>query len=400
MLDLRSLLVAAFLLLPVAVVGATSDLVAPEPAPLPGTEVVNVSLCPGSGLEVPLAVDECGDTMTGDLTFVATRGVAYPAGRLTGDAGPGLRFGVAAVCLSGVAIPGCGGGDITGVIAGSGLLGGGLAGDVTLAVDTSTIQARVGASCAAGQSIRVIDALGGVTCEVDDNSGGTVTSVTAGAGLAGGVITTVGTLSVANGGITSAMIQDGTVGTADITNGGVGVADINTNEVQQRVSGSCPADQAVRVISSAGTVTCDTDHFARLATDTAVATTTITLACVNYADAQVTISWPSSGRVVVDADAWLKINHVVGTRDMAEIMVGTTNTDCGSPAFYWGVHSIAANEPTEVYDDTVHLSRTFVVAGAGSQTYFLNGMMFQGQDANDWFWFAAMNAVFYPDGGN
>ncbi|WP_456413816.1 hypothetical protein [Thiolapillus sp.] len=78
------------------------------------------------------------------------------------------------------------GGDITAVVAGAGLGGGATSGDATLTVDTTAIQKRVTGACPGGSSIRSIDESGNVTCEADDNTGGDITSVTAGTGLVGG----------------------------------------------------------------------------------------------------------------------------------------------------------------------------------------------------------------------
>ncbi len=52
--------------------------------------------------------------------------------------------------------------------------------------DSTSFQTRVSGSCAAGSSARAIGANGTVSCETDDDSGGDITSVTAGNGLTGG----------------------------------------------------------------------------------------------------------------------------------------------------------------------------------------------------------------------
>ena len=91
-------------------------------------------------------------------------------------------------------------GDITAVNAGTGLTGGGTSGDVALSVNTAAIQSRVTGSCGSSSSIRVINGDGTVVCQADTNSGGDITSVTAGAGLGGGGQSGDVALSVSFGG--------------------------------------------------------------------------------------------------------------------------------------------------------------------------------------------------------
>ena len=118
----------------------------------------------------------------------------------------------------------------------------------TSAVNTEALDLVMGgtSSCPAGSSIRAIDASGNVTCETDNVGTGTVTRIDTGAGLTGGPVTAIGTVSVASNGIVSSMIQDGTVGSADI----------NANQVQRRVSGSCDAGQFITAVNSDGTPVC------------------------------------------------------------------------------------------------------------------------------------------------
>jgi hypothetical protein len=117
-----------------------------------------------------------------------------------------------------------GSGDITGILPGTGLIGGGNLGDITLSVDTNAIQRRVAKVCPAGASIQSIDAAGNVTCQ-----GGDVTGVAPGFGLSGG-------------------------GTA----GDVALA-ANPAILQQRVNGTCAVGNSIRTIDAAGNVTCEPD---------------------------------------------------------------------------------------------------------------------------------------------
>lgn len=134
-------------------------------------------------------------------------------------------------------------------------------------IDGTQVQRRVTGICASNEYMRGVDASGAVNCVA--GSLGTVTRINAGAGLTGGPITLQGTLSIADGGVTSLMIADGTVANVDlapnavnaghIVDGSVGLADINTAQVQARVGGSCAVGQYVRAIAADGTVTCGSD---------------------------------------------------------------------------------------------------------------------------------------------
>ena len=117
-----------------------------------------------------------------------------------------------------------GSGDITSIVPGFGLTGGGNLGDVSLAVNTAQVQQRVAGNCPTGSSIRLIDSFGNVTCQPGD-----VTGIIAGTGLSGG----------------------GSAG--DIT------LSTNTSVIQARVSGTCVVGSSVRAVNADGSVVCQSD---------------------------------------------------------------------------------------------------------------------------------------------
>ena len=187
---------------------------------------------------------EPDDVGTGDITGV-TASTGLTGGGTSGTVSLSvdtstIQARVASSCAAGSAIRAiaaggtvtCEGGatgDITGVTASTGLSGGGTSGTVSLSVDTSVIQARVSNSCAAGSSIRAIAANGTVTCEPDTVGTGDITGVTASTGLSGG----------------------GTSGTVALS--------VDTAVIQARVSSSCNVNSSIRAIAANGTVTCEAD---------------------------------------------------------------------------------------------------------------------------------------------
>jgi len=106
----------------------------------------------------------------------------------------------------------------------------------TTDVNAAEVQRRVTGTCPSGQYVRIVAQDGSVTCGTDATGTGTVTSIATGAGLSGGPITTSGTLSVAPGGI--------------------GTAQINSAEVQRRVTGTCTGTNYVQQVNADGTVGC------------------------------------------------------------------------------------------------------------------------------------------------
>jgi hypothetical protein len=142
-----------------------------------------------------------GGTITSSGTIAVNTAVIQNRVSGTCPAGSSIRAIAADGTVTCQADTTGGSGTVTNVATGLGLTGGPVTTTGTISADTTYLQRRVSASCAVGSSIRAIAADGTVTCQVDTGGtggGGTVTSVASGTGLSGGPITAAGTLAIAN----------------------------------------------------------------------------------------------------------------------------------------------------------------------------------------------------------
>lgn len=133
-----------------------------------------------------------------------------------------------------------------------------------------------------------------------------------------------------------------------------------------------------------------------LAASSSSSVATINTECTNYQGGEVTINVTGAGTIVVDANAWVQIDHTNGTKDIAYIAIGTTTTDCGVNENK-GVINMPLAYSTTTLDNSVHVSKSLHVTSSGNYTFYLNGLMSSGQNSGDQFYFSNMRAVFYPD---
>jgi len=123
-------------------------------------------------------------------------------------------------------------------------------------------------------------------------------------------------------------------------------------------------------------------------------TATIGSTCTNLA--QIPISVPSSGSVVVRAQVSVRVNHVSGTDDLGYLVIGSTPTDCivSGPFYHWHFGIPAGDTTvTELLDGYLQQDQPVLT---GLNTFYLNGVMSSGQDAGDTLYAANMIAEFYP----
>src|SRR5216117_1256671 len=173
-----------------------------------------------------------------------------------------------------------------------------------LAQEQAPFQLRVTGGCAVGSSIRQINLDGTVVCQ------SAVTSVDTGSGLIGGPITTSGTISIAPGGVTSAHIADGTVAAVDV----------NSAQVQLRVTGTCSPGSAIQAVRENGTVSCQSVG------GEAVTAVTVSAPLISSGGTTPNISLPN---VIIEAT-----NTAIGSSALFNDTTGERNTASGAGALF------------------------------------------------------------------
>lgn len=320
--------------------GAGTTTLSPRQELTPTPHALWAVAAPWAGLTgVPAGLADGTDN---DTTYMASTGLSLSGTEFSLAAGYRLPQGCANGQIAewngtswacGTDDTGDGGGDITAVHAGTGLSGGGTSGDVTISADTGYLQRRVtgtcasgnairvanadgtvtcepddnttysagsglslsgttfsadtaylqrriGATCASGNAIRVVNADGTVTCEVDDNttySGGTGLSLSGTQfslaatyrlpqGCANGKVAewngtawACGTDDTGSGDITAVYAGSGLSGGS--TSGDVTIS-ADATYLQRRVSGTCAAGSSIRIVNADGTVVCEADDTA------------------------------------------------------------------------------------------------------------------------------------------
>lgn len=173
-----------------------------------------------------------------------------------------------------------------------------------LAQEQAPFQLRVTGGCAVGSSIRQINLDGTVVCQ------SAVTSVDTGSDLIGGPITTSGTISIAPGGVTSAHIADGTVAAVDV----------NSAQVQLRVTGTCSPGSAIQAVRENGTVSCQSVG------GEAVTAVTASAPLISSGGTTPNISLPN---VIIEAT-----NTAIGSSALFNDTTGERNTASGAGALF------------------------------------------------------------------
>jgi len=123
-------------------------------------------------------------------------------------------------------------------------------------------------------------------------------------------------------------------------------------------------------------------------------TQAITGTCSQYSGAEVTLTVPGPGTVVVTANPIIVLPHNAGTRNAVRVFLDTTSAVCTSDGYYAWTEVRGGLPGPEDYVAQLTPQKPFAIASAGTYAFYLNGILYDTGPAS--FYRGSIVAVFYP----
>jgi len=115
-------------------------------------------------------------------------------------------------------------------------------------------------------------------------------------------------------------------------------------------------------------------------------------------DAQVTLTVPGSGYIMITTSAWFQLDHTSTTTDLLYVCHSTSQTSfSGAPYGTLAMAEMDWSAGTH-HDFNIHMTvnSTHAVTSSGTYTYYLVAKMSLGYNANDKFKYSQTTAVYHP----
>ena len=118
---------------------------------------------------------------------------------------------------------------------------------------------------------------------------------------------------------------------------------------------------------------------------------------VNPTGAEVALTVPGPGYIVLDSRVWFTFDHTAGLPDKLKMMHSTSPSSFSGTGASWTFWEDPGSLGTTTdLDRTLHVSNTFEITSSGTYTYYLIGQMTSGNGANDRIAYSQTTGIYYP----